>query len=102
VDFGFLELDQQIDLTLRLRDNSFVQDLKSLNQSAAEPALFPADFNKQVAEQFGLKPHALRLATAFEAMFTQRYKDTEAENVSDNLLGLYFLPRYHRPLVGGW
>ncbi|MGD8370937.1 MAG: hypothetical protein PVF76_08070 [Syntrophobacterales bacterium] len=102
VDFGFLELDQQIDLTLRLQDDSFVKDLKSLNQSAAEPALFPADFNKQVAEQFGLKPHALRLATAFEAMFTQRYKDTEAENVSDNLLGLYFLPRYHRPLVGGW
>ena len=102
VDFGFLELDQQINLTHLLQDDSFVQDLKSLNQGAAKPALFPADFNKQVAKRFGLKAHSLRLATAFETMFSQRYKDTDAENISDNLLDLYFLPRYHRPLVGGW
>ena len=85
-----------------LGEDDFVRDLKSLNQKAAEPASFPADFTKRVEEIFGLESHASRLAVAFEGLFTQDCDETTTENISSRLLDLFFRPRYHRPLIGGW
>jgi hypothetical protein len=102
VDFGFLELKQQLGLIDCLRENAFVQELRSLNPAAAEPAIFPNDFNERVEEQFGLQPHAAKLAAAIEGLFSQTFEEASAEKISNRLLDLYFLPRFHRPLIGGW
>jgi hypothetical protein len=102
VDFGFLELKQQLGQIDCLRENAFVQELRSLNPAAAEPAIFPHDFNERVEEQFGLQPHAAKLAAAIEGLFSQTFEEASAEKISNRLLDLYFLPRFHRPLIGGW
>jgi hypothetical protein len=102
VDFGFLELNQQLGLIDYLRENAFVQELRSLNPAAAEPAIFPNDFTERVEEQFGLQPHATKLAAAIEGLFGQKCEEAGAERISNRLLDLYFLPRFHRPLIGGW
>ena len=102
VDFGFLELNQQLGLIDHLRENAFVQELRSLNPAAAEPAIFPHDFNERVEEQFGLQVHAANFLAAIEGLFGQTFEETDTENISNKLLDLYFLPRFHRPLIGGW
>jgi hypothetical protein len=102
VDFGFLELNQQLGLIDYLKENAFVQELRSLNPAAAEPAMFPHDFNERVEEQFGLQAHAAKVATAIEGLFDQTFEEANSEKISDRLLDLYFLPRFHRPLIGGW
>jgi hypothetical protein len=102
VDFGFLELNQQLGLIDHLKENAFVQELRSLNPAAAEPAMFPHDFNERVEEQFGLQAHAAKVATAIEGLFDQTFEEANSEKISDRLLDLYFLPRFHRPLIGGW
>jgi glycosyltransferase involved in cell wall biosynthesis len=102
VDFGFLDLKQQLDVALRLDGTILARELKSLNPGASEPAVFPADFTHRVEERFGLQSHASRLTVAFEGLFTQGWKEATTRNVSDRLLDLYFLPRFHRPLIGDW
>jgi hypothetical protein len=102
VDFGFLELNQQLDLIDNLKENAFVQELRSLNPAAAEPAIFPHDFNERVEEQFGLQVHATKVAAAIEGLFAQTFEEANTEKISNRLLDLYFLPRFHRPLIGGW
>jgi len=102
VDFGFLELNQQLGLIDYLKENAFVQELRSLNPAAAEPAMFPHDFNERVEEQFGLQAHAAKVATAIEGLFGQTFEEANTEKISNRLLDLYFLPRFHRPLIGGW
>ena len=102
VDFGFLELNQQLSLIDYLKENAFVQELRSLNPAAAEPAIFPHDFNERVEEQFGLQVHATKVAAAIEGLFGQTIEEANTENISNRLLDLYFLPRFHRPLIGGW
>ena len=102
VDFGFLDLSQQLGLIRLLQGDDFARDLKALNQEAAEPAPFPANFTERVEEIFGLEPHASRLAAAFEGLYTQDCNESTTENVSSRLLDLFFRPRYHRPLIGDW
>jgi glycosyltransferase involved in cell wall biosynthesis len=110
VDFGFLELKQQLGLIDYLRENAFVQEMRSLNPAAtepaifphAEPAIFPHDFNERVEEQFGLQVHATKVTAAIEGLFSQKFEEASAEKISNRLLDLYFLPRFHRPLIGGW
>jgi hypothetical protein len=102
VDFGFLDLKQQLGLIQLLQEDHLARELKSLNPKAAEPVWFPADFTERVEEIFGLGPHASRLAAAFEGLFAQACGGAGAEKVSHRLLGLFFLPRYHRPLIGDW
>ena len=102
VDFGFLELNQQLGLIDHLRENAFVQELRSLNPAAAKPAIFPHDFNERVEEQFGLQAHATKVAAAIEGLFDQTFEEANTEKISNRLLDLYFLPRFHRPLIGGW
>ncbi|MGD8254941.1 MAG: hypothetical protein PVJ11_11810 [Syntrophobacterales bacterium] len=102
VDFGFLELNQQLGLIDHLRENAFVQELRSLNPAAAEPAIFPHDFNERVEEQFGLQAHATKFTSAIEKLFGQTCEEPDTEKISNKLLELYFLPKFHRPLIGGW
>jgi hypothetical protein len=102
VDFGFLELKQQLGLIDYLRENAFVQEMRSLNPAATEPAIFPHDFNERVEEQFGLQVHATKVTAAIEGLFSQKFEEASAEKISNRLLDLYFLPRFHRPLIGGW
>jgi hypothetical protein len=102
VDFGFLELGQQIHLARLLQGESLPGELKSLNSKAVEPAKFPPDFPERVEEHFGLESHAARLTATFEHLFDQENQEEKIGNVSDRLLDLYFHPRFHRPLVGGW
>ncbi len=102
VDFGFLDLKQQLDVALRLHGTILAKELKSLNPGAAEPAVFPADFTHRVEERFGLQSHASRLTVAFEGLFTQGWEEATTRNVSDRLLDIYFLPKFHRPLIGDW
>ena len=102
VDFGFLELNQQLGLIDYLRENAFVQELRSLNPAAAEPAVFPHDFNERVEEQFGLQVHASKFAAAIKGLFGQTFAEANTRKISTKLLDLYFLPRFHRPLIGGW
>jgi hypothetical protein len=102
VDFGFLELNQQLGLVDYLREEAFVQELRSLNPAAAVPAIFPHDFNNRVEEQFGLQAHATKFAAAIEGLFGQTFEEVNTEKISNKLLDLYFLPRFHRPLIGGW
>ena len=102
VDFGFLELNQQLGLIDYLLENGFVQELRSLNPAAAEPAIYPPDFNERVEEQFGLQAHATKLTAAIEALFGQTFEKADRKKISNNLLDLYFFPRFHRPLIGGW
>jgi hypothetical protein len=102
VDFGFLELSQQIHLTGLLQGEDLPRELKSLNSKAVEPAEFPPDFSERVEERFGLESHAAKLTTTFERIFDRKNQEEKITNVSDRLLDLYFHPRYHRPLIGGW
>jgi glycosyltransferase involved in cell wall biosynthesis len=102
VDFGFLNLNQQLGITRLLEGDDFVRDLKWLNPEAAEPIPFSADFTERVEEVFGLEQHASRLANAFESLFVQAPMETPTENVSRRLLDLFFHPKYHRPLIGDW
>jgi hypothetical protein len=102
VDFGFLELNQQLGLIDCLQESGFVQELRSLNPAAAEPAIYPPDFNERVEEKFGLQAHATKLTAAIEALFDQTSEKANRKKISNNLLDLYFLPRFHRPLIGGW
>jgi glycosyltransferase involved in cell wall biosynthesis len=102
VDFGFLELNQQLGLIDALREKAFVQELRSLNPAAAEPTIFPHDFNERVEGQFGLQIHATKVAAAIEGLFAQTFEEANTEKISSRLLDLYFLPRFHRPLIGGW
>jgi hypothetical protein len=102
VDFGFLELSQQIHLAGLLRRESFPGVLKSLNAKAVEPAKFPPNFSERVEEHLGLEAHAARLEAAFKHLFAQENQEEKIGNASDRLLDLYFRPRFHRPLLGGW
>jgi hypothetical protein len=102
VDFGFLELNQQLGLLDYLREEAFVEELRTLNPAAAEPAMFPHDFNERVEEQFGLQVHATNFAAATEGLFGQTFEEANTGKISNRLLELYFLPRFHRPLIGGW
>ncbi|MCG6917579.1 MAG: hypothetical protein LJE89_08525 [Deltaproteobacteria bacterium] len=102
VDFGFLDLSQQIQITRLLRGESLPRDLKLLNSKAMEPAEFPPNFPERVEEHFGLESHAARLTATFEHLFGQENQEEKIGNVSDRLLDLYFRPRFHRPLIGGW
>ena len=102
VDFGFFGLDQQIDLTRRLREKTFVQELKSLNPKGTEPTEFPKGFSERVQKQFGLQAHANRLTAAFEGLFSQKTQDLTVTDISSRLLDHYFIPRFHRPLTGDW
>ena len=78
------------------------RDLKLLNSKAMEPAEFPPNFPGRVEEHFGLESHAARLTATFEHLFEQENQEEKIGNVSDRLLNLYFRPRFHRPLIGGW
>lgn len=102
VDFGFLELRQQIHLAGLLRGGDLLGELKLLNSKAVEPAEFPPDFSERVEERFGLESHAAKLTTTFERIFDRENQEEKITNVSDRLLDLYFHPRFHRPLIGGW
>ncbi len=102
VDFGFFTLGRQLDLTRRLGEKTFVQELKSLNPKGAEPIEFPQDFSERVEERYGLQAHANRLAAAFEGLFTQKAGEMTPANISNRLLDHYFIPRFHRPLIGDW
>jgi hypothetical protein len=102
VDFGFLELNQQLDLIGYLRENAFVQELQSLNPAAAQAAIFPPDFTERVEEQFGLQAQATKFAAAVEGLFGQTLEEASTDKISSRLLDLYFFPRFHRPLIGGW
>jgi hypothetical protein len=102
VDFGYLDLEQQLDLTRLLQGDQLVCDLRTLNREAARPVHFPADFTERVEEAFGLEPHASRLAAAFESLFSENYNGNATDNVSNRLLDLFFRPIYHRPLIGEW
>jgi hypothetical protein len=102
VDFGFLDLKQQLEVTSRLRDRAFVEDLRSLNPEAARPAPFPADFSIRLDHHFGLQAHGSRLAATFEALFAQGIEGGVTGNLSSSLLDLYFMPKFHRPLMGKW
>jgi hypothetical protein len=102
VDFGFLELKQQIHVAGLLRGGDMLGELKLLNSQAVEPAEFPPDFCQRVEECFGLETHAARLTATFEGIFERRNQRENYTNVSDRLLDLYFRPRFHRPLIGGW
>ncbi|MEJ2427652.1 MAG: hypothetical protein P8075_01805 [Deltaproteobacteria bacterium] len=102
IDFGFLELSQQIHLAGLLRGGNLLGELKLLNSKAAEPAEFPPDFCERVEKRFGLEAHATRLAATFEGIFDREDHEEKVAHVSARLLDLYFLPRFHRPLIGGW
>lgn len=102
VDFGFLELNQQIHIAGLLREENFPGKLKSLNSKAVEPAEFPPNFPERLEEHFGLRSHAARLTATFEHLFERKNQEEKIQNVSDRLLDMYFRPRFHRPLVGGW
>ena len=102
VDFGFLELGQQIHLTGLLRKGDLLGELKLLNSRAVEPAEFPSDFGQRVEERFGPEAHAARLTATFERIFARRHREEKVTNASNRLLDLYFRPRFHRPLIGGW
>ena len=102
VDFGFLELSQQIKLAGLLRRGDLLGELKLLNSKAGEPAEFPPDFSARVEEHFGLESHAAKLTATFEGIFDRQNQEEKITNVSDRLLDLYFHPRFHRPLIGGW
>jgi glycosyltransferase involved in cell wall biosynthesis len=102
VDFGFLELSQQIHLAGLLRRGDLLGELKLLNSKAVEPAEFPPDFSERVEEHFGLESHAAKLTATFERIFDRENQEEKITNVSDRLLNLYFRPRFHRPLIGGW
>jgi hypothetical protein len=102
IDFGFLELSQQIHLAGLLRGGDLLGELKLLNSKAAEPAEFPPDFCERVEEHFGLEAHATKLAATFEGIFARENQEEKVTNVSDRLLDLFFHPRFHRPLIGGW
>jgi hypothetical protein len=102
VDFGFLELSQQIRLTALLQGAELPEELKSLNSKAVEPAEFPPNFPERVEDHFGLEPHSARLTATFEHLFDQENQEGKIKNVSEGLLDLYFHPRFHRPLIGGW
>jgi hypothetical protein len=102
VDFGFLELSQQIRLAGRLQRGDWLGELKLLNSKAIEPAEFPPDFSQRVEEHFGLESHAAKLTATFEGIFDWENQEKKIANVSDRLLDLYFRPRFHRPLIGGW
>jgi len=102
VDFGFLELSQQIRLAGRLQRGDLLGELKLLNSKAIEPAEFPPDFSQRVEEHFGLESHAAKLTATFEGIFDRENQEKKIANVSDRLLDLYFCPRFHRPLIGGW
>ena len=102
VDFGFLGLDQQIHLAGLLRRGDLLGELKLLNPKALEPAEFPPDFPERVKEHFGLETHAAKLTATFERIFARENQEEKITNVSDRLLDLYFRPRFHRPLTGGW
>jgi hypothetical protein len=77
-------------------------ELKLLNSKAIEPAEFPPDFSQRVEEHFGLESHAAKLTATFEGIFDRENQEKKIANVSDRLLDLYFRPRFHRPLIGGW
>ena len=102
VDFGFLELSQQIALARLLRGEGLQGELKLLNPKAVEPAEFPPDFPERVEERFGLESHAENLTRTFHRIFARENQEVNITNVSDRLLDLYFHPRFHRPLIGGW
>ena len=102
VDFGFLELREQIHLAGLLREGGLLGELKLLNTRAAEPADFPADFSRRLEELFGLESHAARLTATFQGVFERENREEKVTNVSEQLLDLYFRPRFHRPLMGGW
>jgi hypothetical protein len=102
VDFGFLELSQQIHLAGLLRGGDLPGELKLLNSKAGEPAEFPPDFSERVEEHFGLESHGSKLTATFEEIFDRENQEEKIANVSDRLLDLYFRPRFHRPLMGGW
>ncbi len=102
VDFGFLDLKSQLDLSRLLQGDDFTEQLKTLNPGAAEPATFSLDFSGRLEEVFGLEAHASRLADAFEGLFSLDCNKTVTENVSSRLLAVFFRPRYHRPLLGEW
>ena len=102
VDFGFLELKQQLGLIDYLREKAFLEELQSINPTAATPAIFPHDFTERVEEQFGLQAQATKFAAAVEGLFSQTFQKASTEKISNRLLDLYFLPRFHRPLIGGW
>jgi len=102
VDFGFLELREQIHLAGLLRGGGLLGELKLLNARAVEPAEFPPDFAERVEERFGLESHAARLTATFQGIFDRENQEDQVTNVSEQLLDLYFRPRFHRPLIGGW
>lgn len=102
VDFGSLDLHEQLALAGLLREVPFVQELRTLNPGAAEPATFPVDFPERIQDRFGMEPHAQRLAAAFEALFNQPCQQEGPGAMSSELLNLYFSPRYLRPLMGDW
>jgi hypothetical protein len=64
--------------------------------------MFPHDFNERVEGQFGLQIHATNFAAATEGLFGQTFEEANTGKISNRLLELYFLPRFHRPLIGGW
>ena len=68
VDFGFLDLSQQIQITRLLRGESLPRDLKLLNSKAMEPAEFPPNFPERVEEHFGLESHAARLTARWKTL----------------------------------
>jgi hypothetical protein len=102
VDFGFLDLHQQLALARYAENDSFVRDLRTLNPGAAGPAEIPAGFSTRLEEQFGLHAHASRLVAAFEALFANDWEEQAPMAISKQLLDLYFQPRFHRPLLGEW
>ena len=102
VDFGFLDLGKQLEVTSRLQDPAFVEDLRSLNPEAAQPTPFPEDFAVRLEQHYGLQAHGSRLARTFDALFAQGVEGVTRRNLSNSLLDLYFMPEFHRPLTGNW
>ncbi len=103
VDFGMLDLEGQAEVLSEAASSH--PSAGAVESPPLRPVLLEERSVQALFEFLGPEAHAKRLIQAFDRLFeaaSERRERDDFDAVGRRLVDLFFDPRYHRPLFGGW
>ncbi len=98
VDFGFLDLETQLELFPRLKDEKFREDVRLLNSIELKFSKAPRDFVERVEDVFGFRAHAEKLSSIFKKVTSLDPEVKMPPKLGQKLREAFFVPERNRPL----
>ncbi len=98
VDFGFLDLETQLDLFCRLKDPGFRNSIRVINKRKLKYPEIPSQFVRSVDRAFGYQKHAKILDNIFNTIQNPDLQFKIPSDLSQKLREAFFAPERNKPL----